>query len=108
MVTVQNPEAPRREDEQTRPWKQHANELDGQLALLAAESRSNQGNHQRRRRDADENKNGDYQREERRHRPGYSIRIPLTGTREEPGIDRDERRRQRSFSEQVLKKIRNP
>ena len=62
-MTVQHAEAPGRHHQEARPWKQHTHNLDRQLTLGAAESRCDDGDEERRRKDAPENQDRHDERE---------------------------------------------
>ncbi len=64
--------------------------------------------HQERRGEhAEQHQNSRDEREQRRHRAGDARGLLLFLSRDERGIDRNERCRQRAFAEQVLQKIGN-
>ena len=106
-VAVQDAEAPGRHGKEPGAGKQHAHDPDRQLALVAVEPGRDRGDQQRRRHDADEHEHRDDQREQRRHRAGHAIRLAPIAAREQRGVHRNERSRQRAFAEQVLQKIRD-
>ena len=107
MVAVQDAEAPGREDEQSRAGKEDANQLNRQLALVALEAGRDRVDQQRRREHAQQHQHGDEQREQRADSAGDAVCILSLAARDERRIDRNERRRQRAFTKQVLQEVRN-
>ena len=81
---------------------------DRQLALARRESPGAISvDQQRRREHADEHEHGDDQRQQRRDGAGDAVGLAPLAARDQRGVDRDERRRQRAFAEQVLQEVGN-
>ncbi len=106
-MAVQHAQAPGGQDEQSRPRKQHAHELNGELTLAAVEARSDDGDERRCRRDADRDERGGGQGQKRAHGAGDAIGECGVAAADERRVDGDERCRQGAFAEQVLQEVRN-
>ncbi len=106
-MAVEDAEAPRRQHEEAGAREQDAHDGDRQHALLAAKSGGDEPDEKRCRHDAGQHEHRRHQREQGRHGPGDSRgSLPLVA-RDERRVDRDERRRQRPFAEQVLQEVWN-
>ncbi len=108
VITVQHAQTPRREDEQSGPRKQYADDRDGQIALVAGEPRRDHGAERRRREDADQHDQRDDEGQQGSDGAGHAVGVALLAAREERRVDRDERRGERPFAEQVLQEIGDP
>ncbi len=106
-MAVQDAEAPRRQHEQAGPGKEHADDVDGERALIAAKPWRNQVDEDRRRQHAHEHEHRHDQRQQRHDGAGDSIRLFLLSSRQQSRVHGNERRRERALSKQVLQKIRN-
>ena len=82
-MAVQHAEAPRGQHEQPGARKQDAHELDGQLALVALESRRDRGNQHRRREHADDDQDRDDERQERADGAGHPVGVLALAARDE-------------------------
>jgi hypothetical protein len=107
-VAIEDAEAPRRQHQHADAGKQHADDLDRQEPLVAVKTRRDRADEERRRHDADQNEDGDDEREQRRDRAGDAVRLAPFTACEERRVDRDERRGQRALAKQVLQHVRNP
>ena len=106
-MAVENAEAPGRQHEQAGARKQDADDGDRQLALFAREARRDERDEQRRGEDAEQHEHCRDERQQRRDRARDARGLSPFLARDERGVHRNERRRQRAFAEQVLKEIGN-
>ena len=107
-VAVQDAQAPGREHEQPGAREENPHEADGQLALLALESRRDGVDQHRRGQHADEDEHRHPQRERRPDRPGDPAGLLPVVAGEQRRVHRNEGRRERAFAEEVLEEVRNP
>src|SRR5262249_54275596 len=96
-----------RHHEQAGAWEEDADQLNRQIPLLGGKSWSDEADHRWSREDAHEHDDGDDQGQDRRNRPGHAIRRVSFAARAARRIHGDERRRQRSLTEHVLKESGN-
>ena len=106
-MAVENAKAPCRQDEEPRSWKEDAHDGNREIALLTVKSRRNQGDEQRGRYDAEEHEPCRYERKQRTNSAGHTPGLYPFVACDKGGVHGNERRRQRAFPEQILKKIGN-
>ena len=106
-MAVQNPEAPCREDQQCRAGKEDLHQEDGELPLLALESRGDQANEPRRSPYAERDEYGGD--EEKKSEDGFRklrcLFMPILGAK--PCIHGDEGSGEDTFSEEILQEVRD-
>ena len=107
-MAVQDAEAPGREDEQAGAGNRILTIAIVSAPLFALESGRDQRHEQRRGEDAEQYEDRRDEREQCGDRSGHSRGLLMLLTRDERRIDRNKRRRQRTFAEQVLQKIGDP
>ena len=101
-MTVQDAEAPGRHHEQPGAREQNANERHRHVALFALESAGDQRQQLRREQNAKQHEDGNDQRENREDSAGESACFLTLVALEQIDVDRNERRGQRAFAEEVL------
>ena len=106
-MAVEDAEAPGREYEESRTRKEDPDEQDGERTLVAGKPRGNQGHQQRGGDHADHHHTGHDERQESADGAGHAVGLGLVFLREQPGVDRDEGRRERAFAEKILEEIGN-
>jgi hypothetical protein len=104
-VAVQDAEAPRGQDQQPDPRGQDADEADGQVAALAGEAGGQQGRQRVGQQDRDEGDRTGQHGDQAEHRARDLARILLAVLLQQAGVDRDERRGQHAFAQQVLHEV---
>ncbi len=106
-MAVEDPETPGRQHQQTGPGKQDPDEGDRQRPLVTREAGRDERDEEWRREDADQYQCRDDECEKSAHRPGDAVGLAPLAARHERGVHRDERRGERTFTEQVLEKVRD-
>ena len=106
-MAVEHAQAPRRQHQQPGARKQDAHELNRERALIAVEPGRDEIDEQRRGEHAGEDDRAHHQREERQDGAGHAVGIAPLALCDERRVDRDERRRQRAFAEQILQNVGN-
>ena len=106
-MAVEDAEAPRREHQKAGARKEDSHDRDRQLPFVALEPWRDERYQQWRGKYPDQHENPRDEREQRRHTTSDARRLFPFLARDERGIDRNERCRQRAFAEQILEKIGN-
>jgi hypothetical protein len=91
-MTVQNPETPGRQDQQSGAWEQDAHDVYSKFLFLTSETGGERDYQQRRSDDSSEDENGYYQGQESSYGSGNLIGFCLPTTPEERHIYRNEGR----------------
>src|SRR5262249_51817449 len=104
-MAVEHAEAPGGHREQAGAGEQDADDPDRESALLAVKPWRDQRDEERRRDDADEHEQRDDERQQRRDGARDTIGLAAIAAREQRGIDRNERRRERALAEEILQDI---
>jgi hypothetical protein len=106
-VAVEDAQAPRGRDEQSGAREENPHQMGGELAFRAGEARCDQRDHQGRGEHAEHHQHRHGQREDGEEGPRHVRGRFVLTARAQPGVDGDERRRQRAFPEQVLQQVGN-
>jgi hypothetical protein len=98
-MAVEHAEAPRRHHEQRRAGEQDLDQLRGQLARIAVVAGGEQVDQRARSEHAGERSGAGDQGEQAADRARDAARVVVAALGAQPGIDRDERRRQHALAE---------
>jgi hypothetical protein len=107
MVAVEDAETPGGYHEDAGAGEEDPHNRDRQRALFAAEPWCDQVDEQRRRQHADQHERRHHQDEQRGDGARHTIGLAPVAARQQRGIDRNERCRQRTLAEEVLQHVRN-
>ena len=105
VMTVQDAEEPRRHHQQSRAGKEDAHDLNRQVALVALEARRDHVDQVRRDQHAERDQHRYAQRQNRADTPREHVGGFVVALAEQFSINRDERRGEDAFAEQVLQDV---
>src|SRR5712692_2262531 len=106
-MTVKNTQAPRRQNEETGPGKKDPYQLDCQFPGSWVKAVSEEADKERRGQDSDKDNQRSRKSQQRQYRIGNSRGLFLIAAGKKVGVDRNERRGQRSFTKDILEEVRN-
>ena len=106
-MAVQDAQAPGAEDEESSAGKENPHVCDRQLTPLSLETSDDQREDLRREQNAEQDENRNNQRENGEYGTGDASRFLLVVARAQPDVYRDERRRERALTEQILEQVRD-
>ena len=104
-MTVEDAEAPCGSDEDAGAGKEDPYQAHGQHPFGPLESRRDQIDEERGREDAEQDQDGDRQREQREEHPRRVRGRLVIAARPKRRMHRNERTRERAFAEQILKQV---
>ena len=107
-MAVQDAEAPRRQHQQAGAREQHAHDRDRQIAFRSGESRRDERNQQWRQQNAEEHQDRGNEAEQRNDRAGDTCGLAPIAASQQRCIHGNERRRERAFTKEILKNVRDP